>query len=137
MFTTEAIVRTRFQIPDEATVSTALINASIEDAHTILLRYLDPQYDLPEPDAQLVLGETLLAGAQVFRSLAANDAATQQELSIAGQRISAGNRFASLMTLAGKAEDAAWRALAAYLVPKPGIPLAMTTDTMPILGEAE
>ncbi|MCC6144866.1 MAG: hypothetical protein IT368_13755 [Candidatus Hydrogenedentes bacterium] len=137
MFTDETTLRTRFQIPDESTASTALINASIEDAHTHLLRFLDPQYDLPEPDPQLVFGETLLAGAYVLRTLAAGDAAAQQDITIAGQRISPGNRFAALMTLAEKAEVNAWPILAPFLLPKPGIPLAMTTDTIPILGDPE
>jgi len=134
-FSTEADVRLRFQLNDTAAVSSALVNASIDDAHTELLRFLDPVFDVPVPEDAVVMGETLLAGAYVFRSLASKEAYDEKQVSIGGQRIEAGKRFSALMAIGSLAEETAWYILEPYVEARPCVSLADVTDTVAVLGE--
>ena len=63
----------------------------------------------------LVTGETLLAGAYLYRALAAKDAFQQKQMTIGGQRIEAGERFRALMAVAALTEKQAWFLLEPYL----------------------
>ncbi|MEA3364488.1 MAG: hypothetical protein U9Q79_02515 [Candidatus Hydrogenedentes bacterium] len=136
-FTTEAMVRLRFQLNDTASVPTELVQAGIDDAHTEILDRLDPAYaEEPYPEA-LVLGETLLAGANVYGGLAAKDAHDQKQVVVGGQRIEPGDRFAALAGTANGARVTAWRLLAPFLREQPPHAPAVLTDTVPVLGDAE
>lgn len=134
-FTTENSVRLRFQLADTTLVSAELIAACIDDAHNEIERALDPTVEVDPPDASLVTGETLLAGAYLFRTLAAKDAFQQREVSIGGQRIAAGNRFQALSSAASITEAQAWYILEPFLSPRPPRTLLNSTDSMPVLGE--
>jgi hypothetical protein len=134
-FATEADVRLRFQLNDTAEVSSALVNASIDDAHTELLRFLDPVFDESPPEDALVMGETLLAGAYLYRSLASRQAFDEKQVAIGGQRIEAGKRFGALMVIASLTEDMAWYVLEPYVVDRPSVSPADVTDTVAVLGE--
>ena len=134
-FATEDGVRLKFQLNDSTLVSSDLVNASIDDAHTEILRYLNPVFDTETPESALVLGETALAGGHLFRSLASKDAFDQKQLTIGGQRIESGKRFGALTTLAALVEELAWRFLEPYLRDRSGGTAAGTTDSVPVLGE--
>ena len=134
-FTDETTVRLKFQANDTSIIPTTLVTASISDAHEEILRRLDPIYDIPSPEENLILGETMLAGAHLLHSLAASDALNQKSITVGGQRIEGGNRFASIMTLADHAEREAWHMLEPYLLPQPSHTTAAVTDTIPVLGE--
>lgn len=136
VFTTESNVRLKFQINDSALVSSQLVEAAIHDAHDQVLRHLDPAFDTPDPAETLVLGETLLAGAHLFRALAARDALEQKRIAIGGQRIEEGGRFAALNAVADLAEDHAWFFLDAFLLARPLRPPLTATPSRPVLGEA-
>ena len=107
-FTTESAVRDKFQLTDTTLVPSALVTGSINDAHEIVLRFLDPVFDVPSPDAEVVLGETLLSGAHLLRSLSSSEAFTQKRLTIGGQRIDVARRFEALNDAADSAEEQAW-----------------------------
>jgi len=133
-FAVETDVRKRFQLEDASVVSSDLVLASIADAHTEVLARLAPTVDTETPPERLVLGEVLLAGAHVLTSMASKDAAEQKDLSLGGQRIRAGDRFASLLALASKAEARAWWTLGPYLTPPPGEMAGGATDSVAVLG---
>ena len=133
-FTTEAAVRLKFQIEDTA-VSAALVEQSIADAHTEVLARLDPATDTENPDDALVLGETLLAGAHLLAALASCDAFTARPIALGGQRVEAGQRFASLLAIAAKARREAWRTLAPYLAAHPPTLAGTATESTAILGD--
>jgi len=134
-FTTESEVRMKFQLINTTQVPSDLVAAGIDDAHTELLRFLDPDVDTGSPEDALILGETLLAGAHVLRSLASSDAVQQKHLVVGGQRIEEGNRFQSLMAMAEQASRLAWEALEPYLLAGPPRYVGAVTDTTPVLGE--
>jgi len=134
-FTTEALVRLRFQWNDTTLVTTELIAAAIDDAHTELLRFLDPQFDVPSPVEALVMGETLLAGAYALRALASSEAFGQKHVTIGGQRIEEGDRFDTLTRLAALTEQQAWYILEPYIEERTPQDPADSTDSTPVLGE--
>lgn len=134
-FTTEDDVRLRFQLGDAANVPVSLVAACIEDAHEQIRRFLDPRYDTATPAAALVIGETFLAGANVFRALAAKEAVDQMRLTIGGQRIEESQRFQSLTAAAAAAVDQAWTHLEPYLLDRPVLTPLDATATAPLLGE--
>ena len=134
-FAVEADVRLKFQLSDTTLVSSALITASIEDAHTELLRRLDPAYGAGAPDDALVMGEILLAGAHLFRSLASKDAFEQKQIALGGQRMDAGKRFSALMTMAELSERDAWYLLEPYITDAPARTPMNASDTVAVLGE--
>lgn len=133
-FTNEAKVRLAAQIDDTAIASTALIEASIAEAHEAVLSDLDDTIDPEDPPDALVQGETLLAVSILLRALASRDAVEQVELQIGGQRIGAGQRFASLMTMARQFEKEGARTLGPFAVKPAAMPPADLTATTPVLG---
>ncbi len=133
-FTNENAVREKFQLDDAVLVPDALISRNLADAHAEILLLLDPHAPTNPPDDLLVLGETLLAGAYLMRSLAAKDAAHQKEIAIGGYRIGPARRFAALMQFSAETENAAWNALAPFLRRPPVRAPAVATDTQPVLG---
>ncbi len=134
-FTSESEVRQKFQLNDTTLVPSSLVTASIDDAHTELLRFLDPEYDTGSPEDGLVMGETFLAGAHLFRTLASKEGFEQKHLMIGGHRIEEGERFTALMTLASVTDEQAWYVLEPYLLDWPGRSVADATDSTPVLGE--
>ncbi|HOF38496.1 MAG TPA: hypothetical protein PLD73_00360 [Candidatus Hydrogenedentes bacterium] len=136
-FTTETMVRLRFQLQNTASVPAELIEAAIDDAHAELLTRLKPGFtEAPLPHL-VVTGETLLAGAEVYRALAAQDAHSQVHVAVGGQRVEAGRRFDALMAVARSARTAAWDLLAPFLRDHPPHAPADVTDTIPILGGSD
>ena len=106
-FTTEALVREKFQLNDAALVPASLVNRNIDDAHLILLRFLDPVFDLPSPAAAVVLGETLLAGAYLMRSFAPGSIFAQKKVTVGGQRVEPAGKAEALNAQADAAEEEA------------------------------
>lgn len=133
-FTTEAQVREKFQLNDTTLVPTALIETSITDAHNQVLRFLDPVFDIGSPDAGLVLGETLLAGVHLLRSIAASAAFEQKALTIGGNRVGLNKRFETLSELATETETRAWAQLEPFVMDISVNEVAEVTDTTPITG---
>lgn len=134
-FTTEAKVREKFQLNDTTLVPTALVDASIADAHAEILRFLDPVFDTGSPDVGLVLGETLMAGAHLLRSIAANAAFEQKALTIGGNRVGLSKRFEALSELATETETRGWAQLEPFLMDIVANDVADVTDTAPIIEE--
>jgi len=128
-FATESDVRRKFQLEDTVLTPPALVEGSLNDAHTELLRYLAPEY-LAGGDAGLVLGETLLAGAHLYRSLAARDAFEQRAVTLGGQRLESGARYDALLGVAVLTEASAWRILEPYLAAQMGRPPLAATATL-------
>lgn len=135
IFTNETAVREKFQLADTTLVPTALVTRNIDDAHTVVLRHLDPAFDVPTPDAALVLGETLLAGAYLMRSLASASAFARKDVSIGGQRVESSRRFEALTERADEAEQEAWQALEPFLFARHADTAVAATDTQPIVKE--
>lgn len=133
-FATEAGVRLQVQVDDPAVASSELVAACIAEAHERVLAALNDAVDQENPPAALVQGETLLASAVLLRALAARDASEQVELQIGGQRVDAGRKFASLMSMARRFEKAA----AVLLGPFGVLPLAASpgevSASTPVLG---
>lgn len=134
-FADEAGVRAKFQLTDAQSVAPALVEQSIEDAHLELLRRLDPRHDTAPPATELVLGETLLAGAHLLRSLASKDAFDRKHVVIGGKRIEGGGRFDDVLVAAANAEDYAWDVLAPFLLPRAPVQVLAATDSAPVIGE--
>ena len=135
VFTTETRVREKFQMADTMVVPSDLVVQSIEDAHTEILRFLDPAFGEGTPDDALVMGETLLAGAQVHRSLASKAALEQKRVTVGGQRFEATGKAEALAAIAQVVENQAWYLLEPYLAARPSRTFGETTDTTPVLGE--
>jgi hypothetical protein len=134
-FATESDVRLKLQLTDPALAAADLIIACIDDAHAEILRFLDDDVGVEPPDAALVTGEALLAGAYVLRALGAKDAVAQREIVIGNQRLSGGQRFRALAQMAAATEQQAWYLLEPYLTERPGRTIAASTDSTPVLGE--
>ncbi len=135
VFTTESAVREKFQLTDTTLVTAALVTGSINDAHEIVLRFLDPVFDVPSPGAEVVLGETLLSGTHLLRSLASSEAFTQKRLTIGGQRIDVARRFEALNDAADSAQEQAWQVLEPFVLARPAPKVADVTKTTPIIEE--
>lgn len=135
-FATESDVRLRFQLNDTVLVPADLVGACIDDAHEEIVRYLDAEFDVEPTEAGLATGETLLAGAYLYRGLAAKDAFQQKNVTIGGQRIEDGERFRALMAIAALTEKQAWFVLEPYLTSLPARLVLDCSDTTPVLGES-
>ncbi len=135
-FIVENDVRLKFQLEDTTLVPSSLVTKSIDDAHEVVLRNLHSDVDTGSPEAALVAGETLLAGALLLHSLSSNDAFVQKNVSVGGNRVTEGGRFDALRAAASTAEDQAWYLLQPYLVDEPERLLLGVTDTRPVLGES-
>ncbi|MCF6287475.1 MAG: hypothetical protein L3K26_20175 [Candidatus Hydrogenedentes bacterium] len=134
VFASEAGVRLQVQVDDVAVVSSELVVACISEAHEGVLSDLDGAVDVNNPPTGLVQGETLLAAGKVLRALASGDAVEQVELQIGGQRIGAGQKFASLMSMARRFEKEAEGVLAVYR-PVVGVVVPGTvTETVEVIG---
>jgi len=133
-FTTESLVRLKFQLTNTQDVPATLINDAIEEAHEPIAARLSPGVDGLTPPAALVIGETLLAGARTLRSLAAREAATQRNVVVGGQRVETSTRHAQLALCATLAEEQAWEMLAPFLAPPSNTTCIQATDTTPVLG---
>ena len=134
-YATEADVRLKFQLENTDAVSTALITSSIDAAHDQLLRHLRDEFATASPEADVIRGEVLLAGAHVLRSMASKEASEQQQVSIGGQQVSTNGRFGLLSTAATMAEEKAWDVLAPYVNAHAARDVASATDTVAVLGE--
>lgn len=134
-FTTETRVRDSFQLHNTTRVPSALITQCIDDAHIEILRVLDESVDTVTPEAGLITAETILAGAHVLRSLSWSHAAEQQHLALGTTRIEEGNRFRELLDAADIAESQAWYMLEPYVAAAQDMPVAASTDTVPIIEE--
>lgn len=135
-FANESDVRLRFQLNDTGLVPADLIGACIDDAHGEIERFLDPDTEIDPPDQGLVVGETLLAGAYMYRTLAAKDAFHQRNVTIGGQRLEEGERFRALMAIAALTEKQAWFVLEPYLATQPVRLVLDHSDSTPVLGDA-
>lgn len=132
-FTTETLLRTKFQLTNTTDFPTALLNDAIAQAHEALTPHLDPALPLDPTPAALITGETLLAAAALLRALATHEAATQRTTTIGGQRSDTAARHAQLLHSAALTEADAWHTLAPFLTQPPVQPTLLTTDTTPIL----
>lgn len=135
IFTTESEVREKFQLTDATRVPASLVTGSIDDAHTEILRFLNPIYDTGSPEDALILGETLMAGAHLLQSLASQDAFTQVQVTVGGNRLEPGRRFDALTSMAATAREQGWELLGPYLLEQPARQVADATTTIPVLGE--
>ena len=133
--TTETRVRAKFQLLDTTLVPSDLIEAAIDDAHTELLRFLAPDVDLETPEEALAMGETLLAGAHLYRTLGSKDAFDQKRLAIGSNRVEGSGRFDSLLAIAMIVEKQAWYLLEPYLGECASRCPCSVTVTQPVLGE--
>lgn len=133
-FATEAGVRLQVQVADTAVASSELVAACIAEAHERVLAELNDAVDQQNPPAALVQGETLLASAVLLRALASRDAVDQVELHIGGQRIDAGQRFASLMSMSWRFEKEAAELLGFYGVFPAAVSPVLVTGTTPVVG---
>ncbi len=133
-FATEAGVRLQAQVEDVSVAGAALVAACIAEAHERVLVDLRDGVDVESPEAALVQGETLLASAVLLRALASRDAVDQVELQIGGQRIDAGQKFASLMSMARRFEKEAGVLLGRYGVLAVAAPPGEVSATTAVLG---
>lgn len=134
-FITENDVREKFQLTDTTLIVSSLVARNINDAHLVVLRFLDPQFDTPTPDAALVLGETLLAGAYLLRSLASSQAFQRKKLTVGGQQLDVARRYEAMVEHADAAETQAWHVLEPFLQAKPADRVAGVTDSQPVIEE--
>lgn len=134
-FTTEADVREKLQLGDPAEVPDALLTRSIDDAHVLIVRRLDPKKAVDPTDAELVLGETLLAGAHALRSLAAAAARKRRRVTVGGNRIEPSERDQRLHRLADAIESQAWDVLEPFLRWRVRKTILRLTETQVVLGE--
>ncbi|MCD6287849.1 MAG: hypothetical protein J7M12_01915 [Candidatus Hydrogenedentes bacterium] len=135
-FTDESAVRVKTQLTDTVHAPTELIETSITDAHNALLERLDPRYaDAVPVEAELIRGETLLAGAYLLRSVAAGASVRARDLRLGDRYIEEGNRYAAMSRMADRFEKEAWETVSRFLVPLAGGFGAAATRTEPILGE--
>lgn len=135
VFANEATVRLAAQIDDTAIASTELIEACIAEAHERVLADLDASVNQAAPPDALLQGEALLAASLLMRALASRDAVGQVELQIGGQRIGAGQKFASLMTMARRFEKAGLRLLGTFSELPGAMPPGDASATTAVLGE--
>lgn len=132
--TTDTLVRAKFQLTDTTLVPSSLVQTSIDDAHTELVRFLDPVMVTTPPEDALIMGETLLAGAHLYRALAAKESFDQKHIGIGRQHLEEGKRFEALTAVADRADAMAWYLLEPYVRAKPARIAAQATDTAPVLG---
>jgi hypothetical protein len=134
-FTTEADVREKLQLTDMIQAPDSLLTRSIRDAHTQILRRIDPAAETEPPEDELILGETLLAGAHVLRSLAVGAAHRRKHITIGGNRIEPAERDTRLHGLADAIESQAWDVLEPCLLWQSRRSILRLSDTQPVMGE--
>jgi hypothetical protein len=133
-FATEAGVRLQAQVEDASIASAELVAACVAEAHERVLAELSDTVDVESPPAALVRGETLLASAVLLRALASRDAVEQVAVQIGGQRVEAGHKFASLMSMARRFEKEAWGLLGPFGEMAAAASPAEVSATTPVLG---
>ncbi len=125
-FAEEAAVRAQLHLAD--TVSAEQIDAALAEAHAVILDWLAPEVELGDPPESIARGEALLAGAMLFRSMAAAETLRQRRLSVGGARIEESRRLESLERGAETLENRALEALGPYLrQPRPRTMLQVTS----------
>lgn len=134
-YTDAAQVRLRFLMTDEVAVPGELIAARIDDAHAVVLAEIDPAFAAMDPPPEaLMVGETLLAGARVLRSLAMRAAQRQGTQRLGTQTDDTRTRMQALFDAARLAEKEGWLVLAPYLVPRGRVRPLRAAATTPVLG---
>lgn len=133
-FATETDVREKLQLDDPVQVPSLLITRSIDDAHVLIVRRLDSTKVGSPPDPELVLGETLLAGAHAMRSLAVRAARRRKQVTIGGSRVEPSERDTRLLALADAIESQAWDVLEPFLRWRSRRTLLRLSDSQPVLG---
>lgn len=133
-FTTESLVRLKFQLASTADFPATLIADAIDEAHEEVAARLAPSVNIEDPPGALMIGETLLAGARTLRSLAAREAAVQRHVTVGGQRLDTTPRHAQLALSAARAEEQAWAMLAQFLAAPAARTTVAATDSVPVLG---
>lgn len=113
-FTTEELLRVKFQLDNLAEVTSELITTSIEDAHSIVVGRIR-EACLTELPESVIVAETLLAGAALLRSLSARLALDRREVRLAGHQLETGKRFPALVAVAAAAEKEAFELLTPWL----------------------
>ena len=113
-FTDIETVRAHAGSPDPERVPDSLLDHAISEAHTVLLRDLLSQY-LDSEDETLKLGETELATAYLFRSLARNRAATGREVATLHLRLNETKGVPGILRQAAEEERRAFGRLAPFL----------------------
>lgn len=113
-FTSEETVRLKFQLDNVPEATTALVAASIDNAHSMVLERVREEY-VEGPPESIVIAETLLAGAALLRSLSARLALDKREVRLAGHQLETGKRFPALLAVAAAAEEEALRLLTPWL----------------------
>ncbi|MCK5862587.1 MAG: hypothetical protein KAH38_08885 [Candidatus Hydrogenedentes bacterium] len=113
-FTTEEALRLKFQLDNLPEVTSALIETSINHAHSIVTTWVRETClaEVPEP---IVVAETLLAGAALLRSLSARMALDRREVRLAGHQLETGKRFPALIAVAQAAEKEALQLVTPWL----------------------
>jgi len=132
-FTSESLVRVKFQWNSATDVPATLINDAIAEAHAYLLRAVAPAHLEVPPPAEVVIGETLLAGARTARALATREAATRVRVTIAGQSVDRGPRHVELLALSDLLEQQANAMLAPFFHSIAAAAPLLPSDTTPIL----
>jgi len=129
-FTDESTIRARLHLPEA--VSTADIATALADAHERVTALLDPE-TIDTPVSELLrLGETYLAGAELFRSFYIRAVYDQRRLTVGGARIEEGPRAQALGRTARECEQWAWSYLAPYLFRPAPRKVVATTPTWPL-----
>jgi len=113
-FTTEEMLRVKFQLDNLAEVTTELVAASIEHAHSVVVGRVREEC-LEDPPEPVIVAETLLAGVALLRSLSARQALDRREVRLAGHQMETGKRFPALLAVATAAEEEALRLLTPWL----------------------
>ena len=107
-------MRVKFQLDNLAEVTTELIEASIEHAHSVVIARIREEY-LEAPPEPVVVAETLLAGAALLRSLSSRLALDKREARLAGHQLETGKRFPAILAVADAAEAEALELLKPWL----------------------
>ena len=134
-FTSEVLVREKFQSTDTSLVTVAAVAAAIDDAHTELIARLDPAYDTVPRRMVSCSGKRSSRARTCCMPWRRAMRLAQRAVTIGGQRVEGGARFAGLMAMARQAERHAWERLSPYLLDIPTQAVARVTDSQPILGE--
>lgn len=134
-FTNEQTVRDVFGLADTESYPSAQIIGAIDMAAIAITRRLAPDAPVSPPDAALVLGETILAGAVLYRGFAGGEARLMQSISLGGNSRNEGRRFDALLRMVGLLEDYAWQLLSPFVAATPDQATILATESQPILGK--
>ena len=86
-------------------------------------------------DPELVLGETVLAGAHALRSIAVGAARTRKKVTIGGNRVEPSDRDRRLFRLADAIESQAWDVLTPFLLWRARRRILLLTESQLVFGE--